>query len=136
MIATLIAGLLLLILLLPGVLAYPERNGNAARDAFEAERLKVSNDLLQAQPMRCKRAAREKVCRADGTTSVDVPGFSPSEAGKQETAPGAWSLRRALPSRPLYPVVRRANRSRPGMSANSSRRSPRAAATLAQGKIR
>lgn len=105
MIATLIAGLLLLILLLPGVLAYPERNGNAARDAFEAERLKVSNDLLQAQLDALQKAAREKVCRADGTTSVDVPGFSPSEAGKQETAPRMELTPRApeqaaLPRRP------------------------------------
>lgn len=87
LIATVLAGLTLLILLLPGVLAYPNVSNDAARAQFETERLKRSNESLEAQIDALQKAAQDKLCRADGGASVVVPGLPPSAPGKEEPAP-------------------------------------------------
>jgi hypothetical protein len=85
LVATAIAAATLLVLLLPGVLVYPDLDYQAARNNFEAERLRQSNDSLEAQLKALQKADNERVCRADGT--VPVPGLAPTEPGKQEPPP-------------------------------------------------
>jgi len=64
------AAILLLLLLLPGVLAYPNFGDSAARDEFEAQRLRASNDSLDAQIKALRKATGEGVCRADNRVPV------------------------------------------------------------------
>jgi len=71
------AGAVLLALLWPGVLRYPDFGDRAARDAFEAERLRRSNDSLEAQLKALRRAEKERSCRADGT--LPVPELTPAD---------------------------------------------------------
>ena len=110
LIASIIAGAVLLILLLPGVLAYPDASSSVGRDDFEAERLKRSNEFLEAQLKVLQNAARDRVCRAGEGETIPVPGFPPSDPdksgdGKNEPKPQMELLPRApervsLPPRP------------------------------------
>ena len=84
LIASLIAGAVLLIILLPGVLAYPDTTEHAARDDFEVERLKKSNESLEAQLKTLQNAASQRVCRAAEGETVPVLNFPPSDTGKPE----------------------------------------------------
>ncbi len=58
-----LAGLLLLLLLIPGVLLYPSVGDTRQQDAFEADRLKASNDSLETQ-LKALQDAEGHVCRA------------------------------------------------------------------------
>ncbi len=102
-IAASIAGLILLLLLLPGVLVYPERSRRAAYDDFEAERSRLSNESLEAQLEALQKAQREKACRADGPSSIVVPGLPPTVPGTEEPAPHMELLPRAPDQVPLPP---------------------------------
>lgn len=68
-VASLLAALVLAFLFVPGVLIYPS---GSAGDTFEAERLRVSNDSLDAQLQALEATGRDRVCRADGAT-IPVP---------------------------------------------------------------
>ncbi|ARN81127.1 hypothetical protein DSM21852_03080 [Methylocystis bryophila] len=81
LVAAAIAGAVLLVLLLPGVLRYPDLGDRAARDAFETERLRKSNDSLEAQLKALRKAQEERSCRADGM--LQVPGLPPGESSQQ-----------------------------------------------------
>ncbi|HEX4411069.1 MAG TPA: trypsin-like peptidase domain-containing protein [Xanthobacteraceae bacterium] len=63
LIATIAAAIVLLILCLPGILIYPALT-NSERDAFEARRLRASNDSLEDQLKALQNATPERVCRA------------------------------------------------------------------------
>jgi S1-C subfamily serine protease len=66
LIACAIVAILLLVLLIPGVLVYPAASDQEARDAFEMNRLKASNESLEAQIRALGLAAKERACRAPG----------------------------------------------------------------------
>jgi S1-C subfamily serine protease len=70
-IATALAGMVLLLLLVPGVLVYPAGE-TSARDAFEADRLRASNESLEGQLQALQGAARDRVCRSS-ELHVPVP---------------------------------------------------------------
>jgi hypothetical protein len=72
-IATAAAAVVLAVLLIPGVLVYPD-NANRVRDAFEEQRLRASNESLEAQLKALEGASRDRVCRA-GDAPVPVPGL-------------------------------------------------------------
>ena len=91
MVATAVAALVLVLLLLPGVLVYPS-TGNAARDAFEADRLRASNESLETQLKALQDVARERVCRV-GDPVIPVPDANspdkPGPAPQMELVPRA-----------------------------------------------
>jgi S1-C subfamily serine protease len=103
LLATLIAAATLLLLLWPGVLAYPDGAAVAARDQFETERLKKSNESLEAQLDALQKAAQEKVCRADGGASVPVPGLPADGGGGDQPPPRMELLPRPPDQAPLPP---------------------------------
>jgi hypothetical protein len=74
LVACAIAAAILLILLLPGVLAYPDLADQAARDDFETDRLRASNHSLEAQLEALRKANGAGVCRA-GDNTAPVPGL-------------------------------------------------------------
>ena len=73
-----IAALVLIILLLPGVLRYPDRDVTG-RDASELQRLRTSNDSLEMQLTALQDAARDRVCKA-GDPIISVPDRSRPDA--------------------------------------------------------
>jgi S1-C subfamily serine protease len=97
LVAAAIAAALLLALLLPGVLAYPNFGDQAARDAFEAQRLQGSNDSLEAQLKALRKAAGEGVCRVEN--SVPVP-----EMGDPSKPPPRMDLLPKPPDKAALPV--------------------------------
>jgi S1-C subfamily serine protease len=101
LVATAIAAATLLVLLLPGVLVYPDLDSQAAQNNFEAVRLRQSNVSLEAQLKALQKADRERVCRADGT--VPVPGLAPTDSGKPEPPPQMELLPRPPDKVPLLP---------------------------------
>ncbi len=87
LIACAIAGLALLLALLPGVLVYPRTFDNSARDAFELDRLKASNKSLEAQIAALDAAVKGKACVAPGETAP-APGLNDGDAPpRMELAP-------------------------------------------------
>lgn len=80
LIAAAIAAAILVVLLLPGVLVYPEAGDRTDQNNFEVDRLRQSNDSLEAQLRALQKADSERVCRADGT--VPVPGLGPTDSSK------------------------------------------------------
>lgn len=89
-IASAIAAAILIALLLPGVLVYPASSDNAARDAFELDRLKASNKSLEAQLGALDASGKDKVCRMPGETAP-VPALrndgDPSQPPRMELVP-------------------------------------------------
>ena len=72
-IATAVAFIVLVLLLLPGVLIYPDRSGGE-RDTVEEQRLKSANDSLEAQLKALQDAGRDNVCRLnDAPVPVPLP---------------------------------------------------------------
>ena len=101
LVATAIAAALLLILLLPGVLVYPDLGDQTAQNNFESERLRKSNNSLEAQLKALQKADTERLCRADG--AVPVPGLAPTDPGKPEPPPQMELLPRPPEKTPLPP---------------------------------
>ena len=101
LVATAIAAALLLILLLPGVLVYPDLGDQTAQNNFESERLRKSNNSLEAQLKALQKADAERLCRADG--AVPVPGLAPTDPGKPEPPPQMELLPRPPEKTPLPP---------------------------------
>ncbi|MCI0736250.1 MAG: serine protease [Beijerinckiaceae bacterium] len=91
LIASCVAAVLLLALLLPGVLVYPAASDHDARNAFEIERLKASNESLEAQIGALGAASKDRKCRAPGDTipvpGLPVPGGAQPKEGRMELLP-------------------------------------------------
>lgn len=89
LIASGIAAALLLLFSLPGVLVYPSSADNGARDSFELDRLKASNDSLEAQIDALERAGKDKVCRgpADTTPAPGLPDGAGGAPPRMEIVP-------------------------------------------------
>jgi S1-C subfamily serine protease len=108
LIASVVAAAVLFILMLPGVLVYPAAGGRGERDAFEEQRLRVSNDSLEAQLRTLQDTGRQRVCRLNDAP-VPVPSFrtsptdstakGPQEAPRMELLPRPPE-RVALPANP------------------------------------
>lgn len=101
LIATCVAAAVLFILLLPGVLVYPNFGEQAASEEFEAQRLRASNLSLDAQLKALQKANNEGVCRAD--KMAPVPDLGPTDPSKpppqMELLPHPPD-KAALPTRP------------------------------------
>jgi S1-C subfamily serine protease len=109
LLAALAAAIVLLILLIPGVLVYPSERGRGERDAFEEQRLRLSNESLEAQLKALQDTASKRVCRLN-ETPVPVPWLKdsgpdgtkndrPQQTPKMELLPRAPE-RVALPPSP------------------------------------
>ena len=87
LVACALAALALVILLLPGVLKFPDRN-SAAREALDLQRLRSSNESLEAQLAALQDAARDRVCKV-GVPIIQVPDKSKPDAppAKMELLP-------------------------------------------------
>ena len=103
LIASAVAAALLLIFLLPGVLAYPNFGEQAARDEFEAQRLRASNQSLEAQLRAMRKATDENVCRADNSAPVPEMGDPTKPAPKMDLLPKPPD-KAALPVKPGEPA--------------------------------
>src|SRR5262249_43596650 len=91
-IATGIAAIALLLLSFPGVLVYPSAPlDTSARDAFEEQRLRASNDSLEAQLRAMQDALGSNQCRpANFVLPVpNLPAAPVDPDGKAATAPSA-----------------------------------------------
>jgi S1-C subfamily serine protease len=77
-IATAIAAVTLLILLLPGVLVYPA-SSRGERDTFEEQRLHASNDSLEAQVKAMQGLSQQKLCRLQDSP-IPVPALRDHDA--------------------------------------------------------
>jgi S1-C subfamily serine protease len=98
-----IAAALLLLLLLPGVLAFPNFGDQAARDEFEAQRLRGSNDSLEAQIKALRKATGEGVCRLENSVPVPEMGDPSKPAPKMDLLPKPPD-KAALPIKPGEPA--------------------------------
>ena len=87
LVACALAALALIILLLPGVLRFPDRD-SAAREAQDLQRLRSSNESLETQLAALQDAARDRVCKA-GDPIIQVPDKSKPDAppAKMELLP-------------------------------------------------
>ncbi|WP_026606809.1 S1 family peptidase [Methylocapsa acidiphila] len=103
LVAAAIAAVLLLVLLLPGVLAYPHFGDQAARDEFEAQRLRASNESLEAQLKALRKADETGVCRADNSAPVPEMGDPSKPAPNMELLPKPPD-KAALPAKPGEPA--------------------------------
>jgi S1-C subfamily serine protease len=75
LVATAVAALALLLLLMPGVLVYPSSGTSTTSRDFEADRLRESTESMEQQLKALQDAARNRVCRsADLRISVPQPG--------------------------------------------------------------
>jgi S1-C subfamily serine protease len=96
LIASVAAAGFLFILMLPGVLVYPAAGTRGERDTFEEQRLRASNDSLEAQLRTLQETGRQRVCRLNDAP-VPVPSFrtgptdsttkNPQEAPRMELLP-------------------------------------------------
>lgn len=111
MIVCLLATVLLIVLLVPGVLLYPERVAIAAIDD-QAEALRESNEALEERLAQLRGARGAGVCTAEG--DIDLPGAPPP------LAPGPAAPGDALPGpapAPSAPTEQGANPTAPGDAA-------------------
>jgi hypothetical protein len=104
LVATALAAMVLLFLLYPGVLVYPG-GSSGAREAFELERLRTSNQSLDDQLKAYQDAVRDRVCRPGD--SILVPGTDP-RADKDPPAPN-MDLTPRTPDRVPVPETARPN---------------------------
>jgi S1-C subfamily serine protease len=104
LLASLAAAIVLCVLMVPGVLIYPQDKGRGERDAFEEQRLRVSNDSLEAQLRTLQDTARARVCRLNDAP-VPVPWLRNTgpdgSTNDQQTAPRMELLPRAPERVPL-----------------------------------
>ncbi|HJZ21469.1 MAG TPA: trypsin-like peptidase domain-containing protein, partial [Bradyrhizobium sp.] len=99
LIASVIAAAVLLILMLPGVLVYPAASGRGERDAFEEQRLRASNDSLEAQLRTLQDTGRQRVCRLNDAP-VPVPSFRTSPTDSTAKGPQEAPRMELLPRPP------------------------------------
>jgi hypothetical protein len=119
LVACAIAAAVLLVLLIPGVLVYPGGGDQAERDRLEEQRLRSSNESLEARLNALQAQSHDRVCRP-GDGVVPDPGAPPTSppdkrssadrpdnAGNKEatvfaeppsTEPSAGPLRPAIPA--------------------------------------
>ncbi|HWJ19459.1 MAG TPA: hypothetical protein VNR65_12115, partial [Geobacterales bacterium] len=74
LVASAIALAVLLVLLIPGVLRYPDANAGLAANRLEEERLRASNDSLEQQLKALEAESTDRTCRPAGL-SIPVPGL-------------------------------------------------------------
>jgi len=95
-----LAAAALLFLSLPGVLVYPTRPvDTSARDAFEEQRLRASNESLELQLKALQDAASANVCRPANFV-LPVPGLLPAQPSGNGTNPGAEPKLQVTPPSP------------------------------------
>jgi len=99
LIASVVAAAVLLLLMLPGVLVYPAAGGRGERDAFEEQRLRASNDSLEAQLRTLQETGRQRVCRLNDAP-VPVPSFRTSPADSTAKGPQEAPRMELLPRPP------------------------------------
>lgn len=81
LVASAIALLVLLVLLIPGVLRYPDASAGLAANTLEEERLRASNDSLEQQLKALEAQTGSLTCRPADLT-IPVPGFD-NPSGQQ-----------------------------------------------------
>lgn len=99
-IAVCLAAATLLLLSLPGVLVYPSQPvDTSARDAFEEQRLRASNESLELQLKALQDAAGANVCRP-ANFLLPVPGLLPAQPSGEGASPGAEPKLQVTPPSP------------------------------------